>query len=257
EVQQELAVDDPERDRRDRPRHRLRQPETIERATCRDVRAGVRRAACPAVGLEDVAVEPERPLPQRLEVGDGADRPADEALDLDRAALLLARRGFALRALAGRARQQRVLRGDPSDATAGHPTGDALLDRGGAEHARLALRIQDGAVRLLQEVGDDLDRPQLVVAPAVGAAHAAALSRSASRTCSTSPIGSCRNRAPVTRKTSVSPVVMNRYVPSRPPSFSIPLRASVSATSRAVSSAEKTRVTPRPSTRWKIGRIRG
>ena len=40
-------------------------------------------------------------------------------------------------------------------------------------------------------------------------------------------------------------------------SFSIPLRASVSATSRAVSSAEKTSVTPRPKTRWRIGRISG
>ena len=39
--------------------------------------------------------------------------------------------------------------------------------------------------------------------------------------------------------------------------FSIPLRASVSATSRADSSAEKTSVTPRPKTRWKIGRISG
>ena len=46
-------------------------------------------------------------------------------------------------------------------------------------------------------------------------------------------------------------------MPSRRSPFSIPLRASVSATSRAVSSAEKTSVTPRPKTRWKIGRISG
>ena len=38
---------------------------------------------------------------------------------------------------------------------------------------------------------------------------------------------------------------------------SIPFRARVSATSRAVSSAEKTSVTPRPKTRWKIGRMSG
>ena len=42
-------------------------------------------------------------------------------------------------------------------------------------------------------------------------------------------------------------------MPSRARSFSIPLRASVSATSRAVSSAEKTSVTPRPKTRSKHG----
>ena len=59
------------------------------------------------------------------------------------------------------------------------------------------------------------------------------------------------------RKRSGSPVVRNRYAPSRSPAFSIPFRASVSATSRAVSSAEKTSVTSRPKTRWKIGRISG
>ena len=54
-----------------------------------------------------------------------------------------------------------------------------------------------------------------------------------------------------------SPVVRKRYAPSRAASFSKPLRASVSATSRAVSSAEKTSVTSRPNTRWKTGRISG
>jgi len=39
-----------------------------------------------------------------LQVGDRAQRPADQALDLDGAALLFSRRGLALRALAGRAR---------------------------------------------------------------------------------------------------------------------------------------------------------
>ena len=54
-----------------------------------------------------------------------------------------------------------------------------------------------------------------------------------------------------------SPVVRKRYEPSRAGSFSIRFRASVSATSRAVSSAEKTSVTSRPKTRWRIGRISG
>ena len=62
-----------------------------------DVRAADRRAARAAVGLEDVAVEPERPLAERLEVGDGAHRAADQPLDLDRAPLLLAARRLALR----------------------------------------------------------------------------------------------------------------------------------------------------------------
>ena len=62
---------------------------------------------------------------------------------------------------------------------------------------------------------------------------------------------------PISRKSSGSPVVRKRYDPSRPASFSIPFRASVSATSRAVSSAEKTSVTPRPKTRCRIGRMSG
>ena len=45
---------------------------------------GDRRAACAAVGLEHIAVEPERPLAERLEVADRAERTADEPLDLDR-----------------------------------------------------------------------------------------------------------------------------------------------------------------------------
>ena len=69
EVEQELAADDPERDRRDRARHRLREPEPVERPPRRDPGPGDRRAARAAVGLEHVAVEPERPLAERLEVG--------------------------------------------------------------------------------------------------------------------------------------------------------------------------------------------
>ena len=56
----------------------------------RDPRAGDRRAAGAAVRLEDVAVEPERPLAERLEVEHRADAAADQALDLDRPPLLLA-----------------------------------------------------------------------------------------------------------------------------------------------------------------------
>ena len=58
--------------------------------------------------------------------------------------------------------------------------------------------------------------------------------------------GSCRNRLPLSAKSSGSPVVRKRIEPSRPSPFSMPLRARVSDTSRAVSSAEKTSVTARP-----------
>ena len=61
----------------------------------------------------------------------------------------------------------------------------------------------------------------------------------------------------IRRNVSPSPGVRNRYVPSRSAACSMPFRASVSATSRAVSSAERTSVTSRPKTRWRIGRISG
>ena len=79
-----------------------------------DVDAGDRGAARAAVRLEHVAVEPERPLAERLEVGDGAHRAADQPLDLDRPALLAARARLALRPLAGRGGKERVLGGHPA-----------------------------------------------------------------------------------------------------------------------------------------------
>ena len=70
EVEQRLAVDDPDRDRGDRVGERAREPEAVERAARRDVRARDRRAARAAVGLEHVAVELDRALAERLEVED-------------------------------------------------------------------------------------------------------------------------------------------------------------------------------------------
>src|SRR5437763_7452461 len=67
EVEQSDAVDDPDRDGRDRAGERLREPEAVERAPRRDVRAGDRRAARAAVRLQDVAVEIDGALAQRLE----------------------------------------------------------------------------------------------------------------------------------------------------------------------------------------------
>src|SRR5438132_542425 len=255
DVEQRRSVDDCHRHRGDRAGQSLAEPEPLERAARRDVRAGNRGAARAAVGLQDVAVEVDRPLPQRLEIGDGADRAADQPLDLDRAPALPSPARLALGSLARGGREERILRGHPAAAGIAQPAWHALLDRRRAQHLRLSLRPEHAAVRLFQVVDDDLEQAQFVRAATVGP-HATT-SRSESATCSTSPIGSCRKRVPTTRNDSGSPVVRNRYAPSRDASFSIPLRASVSATSRAVSSAEKTSVTSRPKTRWKIGRISG
>src|SRR3954471_5268340 len=253
EIEQQLAADDPERDRSHRLRQRAREAGLAERPSGGDPRTGDRRAAGAAVGLEHVAVDPERPLAERLEVEHRAQRAPDHPLDLDRAALLLAGACLALRPLAGRGRQHRVLGRQPAAALVAHPARDALVERCRAGHLRLALRVEHRPHRLLEVVDQDLNRPQLVRPTSLS--HAT--TRSATATCSTSPSGSCRKRSPSARKAAGSPVVRKRYEPPRPSSCSMPLRASVSATSRAVSSAEKTSVTPRPKTRWKIGRISG
>ena len=115
-------------------------PMPVERAPGGDVGARDGRAAGAAVGLQHVAVEPERPLAERLHVRYGAQRPADQALDLNRAPLLLALARLARRPLAGRGGQHRVLRRQPALSAARHPARDALVERGGAEHPRLSRR---------------------------------------------------------------------------------------------------------------------
>src|SRR6185312_8918199 len=143
-----------------------------------------------------------------------------------------------------------VLGGDPAAPLVPHPPRDVLVDHRRAQHLRLPLRDHDRAVRVLEEVRLERDRAELVgPAPALTRVHAAAPSSVATVTWSTSLTGSWRKRRPSSRNASGSPVVRKRYVPTRSDSFSTPLRASVSATSRAVSSAEKTSVTARPKTR--------
>src|SRR5205807_10044385 len=123
-------------------------------------------------------------------VGDGADRAPDQPLDLDGAAALPAARGFALRPVAGRGGQERVLGGQPAASFAVEPAGDALLDRRRAEHLRLSLAEEHGPVRLLEVVRQKLELPELVgpatVRASLAAAHAAA--SAASSTCSTAAI---------------------------------------------------------------------
>src|SRR5687768_8727500 len=118
----------------------------------RDVRAGDRRAARAAVGLEHVAVEPECPLPERLEVADAPKRAADQALDLHRAAVRAPTGDAALSSFAGRRGKHRVLGGHPPLPLAAEPAWDRLLDRGRAEGVRAPLRVERGSGRLIADV---------------------------------------------------------------------------------------------------------
>src|SRR5258708_31461391 len=81
-----------------------------------DVAAGDRRCAGAAVGLEDVAVDDDGVLAERIEVDGGAEGAADEPLDLGGATVDAATAPVALGAHLGAARQHGVLRGDPAGA---------------------------------------------------------------------------------------------------------------------------------------------
>ena len=67
-----------------------------------------------AVGLQHVAVDRDLPFAERDEIGDRAQRPADEPLDLERPAGLLAGGCLAPRPFVRRARQHAVFGRDPA-----------------------------------------------------------------------------------------------------------------------------------------------
>src|SRR5918992_4292223 len=87
EVEEGLAAHESGRDGSDRVAQRVPEAEALQGAATGDVRAGDGCAARAPVGLEDVAVEPERALAEHVEVGDGPDPAAPQPLDPDRPAL--------------------------------------------------------------------------------------------------------------------------------------------------------------------------
>src|SRR5512133_2552916 len=97
EVEQGLAVHEPDRHGGNEVGQRPAEPQAVEGPPCCDVRPGDGSTPRAAVGLEHVTVEPQRPLAQRLQVGYGPKRAPDQALDLHGAALLTPRAGLALR----------------------------------------------------------------------------------------------------------------------------------------------------------------
>ena len=133
-----------------------------ERQHQRDEGAGDGGGARAAVGLDDVAVEPHRPLAQVLEPHHRAQRAADQPLNLLRAAADLARGGFALRARVGGARQHAVLGRHPALARAAQKRRHAILDARRADHARAADLDQHRAFGVDVDAGRQLKRTQLV-----------------------------------------------------------------------------------------------
>ena len=166
----------PDRDRRHRVHERPAEAHAVERAPRRDVDAGDRGAARAAVGLEDVAVEPQRALAERLEVDHGAQRPADQPLDLDGPALLLARARLARRPL--RRSTPAAASTRPSASPCRGPASSAARPPRSWRCRARASALSDQSAEpcgCSRKSGSIVERPQLVrsAGPSV-AAHAAA-----------------------------------------------------------------------------------
>src|SRR5690606_11010154 len=86
-----------------------------------------RGGAGSAIGLDDVAVDGDLELAELLQVDHGPERPADQALDFQRAAALLAGGRLPAHALARRARQHPVFGRDPALAAVAHPARNLLF----------------------------------------------------------------------------------------------------------------------------------
>jgi hypothetical protein len=118
--------------------------------------------ASAAVGLEDVAVEDDGALAERLHVDDAAEAAADEALDLMGAAADFAALALACGAGESGAREHAVLSGDPAAAGVAEPAGNTLLDGGVAEDTGVAGLHENGAFGHGDVVRSDADGAECV-----------------------------------------------------------------------------------------------
>ena len=98
----------------------------VDRVVRRDKRARNARRARAAVGLDHVAVDVHACARPACSVEHGTQRAADQALDLLRAAALLAARGFAVVTGVGGARQHAVFGRDPALIASAQELGHAL-----------------------------------------------------------------------------------------------------------------------------------
>jgi hypothetical protein len=128
----------------------------------RDVPAADRSRARAAVGLEHVTVHRDLELGDHPEVGDRAQRPPDEALDLLSASGLATARRFPIRTLESRTGKHRVLGRHPTASGAPQPRRDTIFERRGAQDAGAAEVDEHRAHRELGEVAHEQHRPQLV-----------------------------------------------------------------------------------------------
>ena len=142
EVAQDFAVDDSQGHARDlvqeRPtaQHpaRVHFDQGIVQSDPRPADGGRARAA---IGLQHVAVEPDRAFGHTTQVDHAPQRAADQALDFDRAPIDPPGSIAGLTSVGG-GRKHRVLGRHPTLALADQPARDGVRDRGRAEHDGVA-----------------------------------------------------------------------------------------------------------------------
>src|SRR5918993_1314258 len=116
----------------------------------------------PAVGLDDIAVDPDGPLAQLIEPGHRSERPADEALDLLRAPADLASRRLARGARVRRAREHAVFGRNPALAAVAPEGGHATFDARGADHVGATRGDEHRTFGVREVVRRDHNRSELV-----------------------------------------------------------------------------------------------
>jgi hypothetical protein len=148
--------------------------EPVEGDGCGDASAGDGGGAGAAVGLEDVAIDPDGALAEFFEINDGAEGTADEALDLGGAPVELAAADVALFPVVGGVGEHGVFRADPAafDILILHPTGNVFLDGGGADDAGIPEGNEHRAGGVGGYVGNEGDRAEIGNCASIGSVHA-------------------------------------------------------------------------------------
>lgn len=124
-------------------------------------------SASAAVGLEDFTVDGEGTFAEFIEVGDCAERAADESLDFGGASVDFAG-SFALFAGLGAAGEHIVFGGDPAFSGADEPGWDIIFEGGGAEDEGIAAAIEHAPAGVFGEVALNGDGTEGIHGRALG-----------------------------------------------------------------------------------------
>jgi hypothetical protein len=171
-IQQRAAIDKADADRsnlrRERPILSAGRKDAPQSEREGDVGPGDRSRSRPAVRLQDVAVEQDAALAQTFQVGNRAQRSADQPLNFVRPPAEAASRCLALRSFRRRPREHGILRRDPTAAPAAQPRRQFVFDRSRAQDARVTQLDQRASLGECQRVWLDPHRTQRIVLAGIG-----------------------------------------------------------------------------------------